>query len=620
MEKFLIFTIVGLSLAAIYAVIASGLVLTYTTTGIFNFAHGAIGMLAAFTYWQLRFDWGWPAPVALFVVLLRRSRRCSGPARAGDHAGAGGHERGDEARRVDQPARRHDRPGQLDLGAGREPADGAASSRATRIDLGVTTITYHQAITIGVAILVAIGLRFLLYRTRIGVAMRANVDDRSLALLNGARPDRVAHAAAGPSAARWPRSAASSSPPAQPSTPVSLSLLIVNAYAAAIFGRLRSLPLTFLGAIVVGLTEGYLAGYLPGRQPVPGRPAARGLGDHPVPRRCWWCPTRGCAPAASCASSSRRRRRRALLLLAGLVIAGGVVHGHDPRATSTRSPTARSSRSASWPCRSCRSSGSPGRSRWRSSASPASARSAMAHHGVGRQPARRRPRASSSPPPSARWSRSRCCGCRASTWRWPPPPSRWPSTGGSSTCPTSTSARSTSASSSSARPRSPPLKLFGYTFDTPLVAAHARRGRVRRSWPCSSVAIRWTHASAGGSLAMRDSEAACATFGLNLVGTRLGGVHALGRHRRARWRALRHAARRRSRPSGSTSSPACRSSCSWWSAAPGSSVARSFAGDRPLRPPARSRRALGPTIAKINTVTPGLTGIGLGRNPSGACR
>ena len=62
MTEFLTFTIVGLSLAAIYAVTASGLVLTYTTTGIFNFAHGAIGMLGAFTYWQLRFDWGWPTP------------------------------------------------------------------------------------------------------------------------------------------------------------------------------------------------------------------------------------------------------------------------------------------------------------------------------------------------------------------------------------------------------------------------------------------------------------------------------------------------------------------------------------------------------------------------------
>ena len=37
---------------ALYAVAASGLVLTYTTSGIFNFAHGAFGMFAAFLYWQ----------------------------------------------------------------------------------------------------------------------------------------------------------------------------------------------------------------------------------------------------------------------------------------------------------------------------------------------------------------------------------------------------------------------------------------------------------------------------------------------------------------------------------------------------------------------------------------
>ena len=88
MDKFLTFTIVGLTIAAIYAVIASGLVLTYTTTGIFNFAHGATGMLFAFTYWQLRFDWGWPAPVALVRgagdprAALRRAARSRDHARA----------------------------------------------------------------------------------------------------------------------------------------------------------------------------------------------------------------------------------------------------------------------------------------------------------------------------------------------------------------------------------------------------------------------------------------------------------------------------------------------------------------------------------------------------------
>lgn len=70
MDKFLIFTIVGLSTAAIYAIIASGLVVTYTTTGIFNFAHGATGMLAAFVYWQLTVKWHWPILIAIPFVLL----------------------------------------------------------------------------------------------------------------------------------------------------------------------------------------------------------------------------------------------------------------------------------------------------------------------------------------------------------------------------------------------------------------------------------------------------------------------------------------------------------------------------------------------------------------------
>src|SRR3954451_7370353 len=70
MEQFLTFGIVGLSTAAIYAVIGSGLVLTYVTTGVFNFAHGAAGMLAAFCYWQFTVGWGWPVPVALAVVLV----------------------------------------------------------------------------------------------------------------------------------------------------------------------------------------------------------------------------------------------------------------------------------------------------------------------------------------------------------------------------------------------------------------------------------------------------------------------------------------------------------------------------------------------------------------------
>lgn len=262
MEKFLIFTIVGLSLSAIYAVISSGLVLTYTTTGIFNFAHGAIGMLAAFAYWQFRFDWGWPTPVALVVVICFLAPALGLFLERVIMRGLGGTS---EATKLVVS---------ISLLVG---LIGVANliwtpgqSRPMRtffqgesIDLGVTSITYHAAITIVVAIIVAIGLRWLLHRTRIGVSMRANVDDRSLTLLTGARPDRIALIS-------WAVGCALAAvggiliAPSLSLESGSLSLLIVNAYAAAIFGRLRSLPLTFVGAIIIGLTEGYLGAYLPG--------------------------------------------------------------------------------------------------------------------------------------------------------------------------------------------------------------------------------------------------------------------------------------------------------------------------------------------------------------------
>ena len=44
---------------------------------------------------------------------------------------------------------------------------------------------------------------------------------------------------------------------------MNLTLLIVNAYAAAMIGRLRSLPMTFVGALIVGLLDAYTLAYLP---------------------------------------------------------------------------------------------------------------------------------------------------------------------------------------------------------------------------------------------------------------------------------------------------------------------------------------------------------------------
>ena len=57
-DSILFTLVVGVTIGSIYAIAASGLVVTYTTSGIFNFAQGAMGMFCAFVYWQLKVDSG----------------------------------------------------------------------------------------------------------------------------------------------------------------------------------------------------------------------------------------------------------------------------------------------------------------------------------------------------------------------------------------------------------------------------------------------------------------------------------------------------------------------------------------------------------------------------------
>src|SRR5690349_7145407 len=70
MQTFFTFAVLGTVIGCIYGLTASGLVVTYTTSGVFNFAHGAIGMFGAYSYWQLTVGWHWPPVLGLAAVLL----------------------------------------------------------------------------------------------------------------------------------------------------------------------------------------------------------------------------------------------------------------------------------------------------------------------------------------------------------------------------------------------------------------------------------------------------------------------------------------------------------------------------------------------------------------------
>jgi branched-subunit amino acid ABC-type transport system permease component len=64
------FIIAGLVAGSVYGLAATGLVLSYRTSGIFNFAHGAIAAVGAYLFFQLRQEWGIPWPIAGLIVLV----------------------------------------------------------------------------------------------------------------------------------------------------------------------------------------------------------------------------------------------------------------------------------------------------------------------------------------------------------------------------------------------------------------------------------------------------------------------------------------------------------------------------------------------------------------------
>lgn len=262
MDELLRLTVLGLCTASIFALAASGLVLTYTTTGIFNFAHGAIGMLGAFAYWQLQSAWGWPVPLALAVVLLVLAPALGIVIERGIMRGL-----------VDAPETVRIvvtislLVALLGLGlwvwSPQEPHPTESLFPGSTLDLLGVRISWHQASAFLVAVGVAVGLRLLLFRTRAGLDMRAAVDSRPLAQLHGARPDRSAALAWAIGCSLAALAGILISGSLGTLSHLNLTLLIVNAYAAAMVGRLRSLPLTFLGAVVLGLADSYAIGYVP---------------------------------------------------------------------------------------------------------------------------------------------------------------------------------------------------------------------------------------------------------------------------------------------------------------------------------------------------------------------
>jgi branched-chain amino acid transport system permease protein len=254
MSDLLAFTVVGLVTGSAYAIAASGLVITYATSNVFNMAHGAVGMIMAFLFWELASNQGLPPFVALLLVVLV----------AAPLFGA----------LVERSIMRHLTSASvtvsltvtvgllvalIGLAQSIWPPQGRRVEpffAGRGIQLGQVFVTGQELLTFGLAIIVAGILYYLLVHTRTGIAMRGIVDDRMLLSLHGARPQLLGMYSWALGCALAALAGILLISQLQLDY-ITLTLLVVNAYAAAMVGRLTNLPRTIVGAMVLGLLQSY---------------------------------------------------------------------------------------------------------------------------------------------------------------------------------------------------------------------------------------------------------------------------------------------------------------------------------------------------------------------------
>jgi len=251
MRQYLPFIVIGLTTGGVYALASLGLVLTYRTSGVFNFGHGAIAMFSTYAFYSLRQHLPTPIAAALAILVvapllgividafLFRRLAGAGPTAAivaslGLLVGLQGLAvalYGGQARTV-------------------APIFPSSTYRVFDFNVGVDQTLVVAIAVVGGAVLIA----FFKW-TRLGLQTRAVVDNRALSGLSRTNAASVTRLS-------WMLGcafAATSGILFAPSVGLDsllLTLLVVQAFGAAAAGGLKSFPITALAAFGLGIGQG----------------------------------------------------------------------------------------------------------------------------------------------------------------------------------------------------------------------------------------------------------------------------------------------------------------------------------------------------------------------------
>jgi branched-subunit amino acid ABC-type transport system permease component len=242
------FLVSGAVTGSLYGLTGLGLVLTYRTSGVFNFGHGAIAAAGAFLFYSLYHDAGLPWPVAAVITVIG----------FGIVAGVILERITSLLQGAPQVVVIVATVGLLLAGATRNFPEFLPTSGFV---LSGVKITWSSAISFAIAAACAAGLYVFMLRHRLGVAMRAVVDNPGLVGHCGDSPTRIRLVAwiIGSSFAALSGILLA---PTLGLDAVLLTLLVVQAFGACAVGRFSSLPLTYLGGLLVGIVASVATKYL----------------------------------------------------------------------------------------------------------------------------------------------------------------------------------------------------------------------------------------------------------------------------------------------------------------------------------------------------------------------
>jgi ABC-type branched-subunit amino acid transport system ATPase component/branched-subunit amino acid ABC-type transport system permease component len=257
MLEIVTFVVVGLTVGSVYGLAAVGLVLTYKTSGIFNFAYGSVGAMAVFFFYFLHVDHGLAWPVAALIVLgvfapitgiiLERV------ARALDGASAA-------LKVVATVGLLLIVAGVGNIWYGNVTSAFPSFLPTSTFEVAGVFIGWDELTMIVISLVATVGLYVFFRRARLGVAMRGVVDNSELLSMTGEKPIYVRRLA-------WIVGSIFASMSGLLLAPnlslngLVLTEIVIQAFAAAAIGFFSSLPLAYLGGLLVGVATALIANY-----------------------------------------------------------------------------------------------------------------------------------------------------------------------------------------------------------------------------------------------------------------------------------------------------------------------------------------------------------------------